>query len=270
MSKQTLILNSHSLSNFQQCEARHLFADKICLEPLISKKVFDEGTMIHAWLRIYYYNKKKFSISRNKCLANPIMWINGAKKHWGIEPNRAFELYRILISYQSNYKNETWQTIGTEVGFSKILYEDDQYLFIYEGKMDWLGYSGTDKIVVDHKSRNGKYQIYEFNNQCRGYLWATGANKFVYNMITMTNIPSFERIAYSFSDSQIETWKNDTIEWYKRVAQANANKNFVRSWNCSSKYGVCEFHSLCENPEPERQLFTIKSTFKIGKIHRSW
>ena len=268
--KQTIVLNSHSLGNFQQCEQRHLLADLVSLEPLVSKKSFDEGSFIHTWLRLFYYNRKKPSVARKKVLVNAMLWQSVAMKRWKIPANRAFELYRVLVSYSHEYKNENWKTIGVEVGFSKILYEDENYLFIYEGRLDWMGWAGADKLVVDHKSRNGKYTIYEFNNQTRGYLWATGATKFVYNFLTLTNVPSFSRETFSFTEDQIEAWKQDTIEWYFRVARAIESQKYLKSWNCSGKYGVCEFHNICECTKIEQQLFIIKSQFQQKPIRRSW
>jgi len=275
MSKIVITLNSHALSDFQQCEHRYLCSSLISLEPLVSKKAFDEGTLIHRWLRLFYYHKmRKFqghvSVLRMKALVNASLWQSVAFKNGKIPGVRAFELFRALSKYSHEYKNENWKTIGTEVGFSIVLYEDDNYIFVYEGKIDWLGYSGAEKLVVDHKSRSGKYQIYEFNNQCIGYLLATGATKFVYNFITLTNIPTFERVAHSFTEAQIEDWKKDTIQWYFRVARSLESKQYLKSRQCSGKYGVCEFHSICETPKLEQQLFIVKSQFKVGNPHRSW
>lgn len=272
--KTTIILNSHSLSDFQQCEYRYLCTTLISLEPVVSKKSFDEGTFIHRWLRLYYYHKmrKSFncdSLLRRKVLINPQLWQQVAFKN-GIPGARAFELFRVLSSYSHNYKNETWKTKGTEVGFSKVLYEDENYLFIYEGKIDWIGIADGFEAIVDHKTRSGKYSIYEYNNQCIGYLWATGAKKFIYNFLTMTNVPSFERAPFQFTDEQIEEWKHDTIKWYFKVAKALESKEYLKSRQCSGKYGVCEFHSICETPRIEQQLFVIKSQFKQRPVHRSW
>lgn len=270
MSKLTIVSNSHSLSDFQQCEQRHLLGNLISLEPLVSKKSFDEGSFIHLWLKVFYSHRMKPKESKKRVLINAILWQSVGAKRFNISGPRSWELYRVLVAYSKEYKTENWKCKGVEVGFSKVIYEDDKYLFIYEGKVDWIGSALQEQLVVDHKSRNGKYQMYEFNNQCRGYLWATGATKFVYNYLTLTNIPSFSRETFQFTFDQIEAWKSDTIEWYFRMARALEEKKYLKSWNCTSKYGVCEFHSICEATKIEQQMFIIRSTFKQTQVHRSW
>ena len=149
-------------------------------------------------------------------------------------------------------------------------YEDDENLFVWEGRPDLVALLDAGLIVCDHKTQGQTKSIYQFNNQSRGYCWAVDTTKFAYNYIVFTKYPSFRREVHLFSQAQLEDWKSTTIEWFFRIKAAKLAGKFLQSWNCSTIYGPCEFHRICEQPKSEIKAFTIKSQFKPCQVYRSW
>lgn len=270
MSKFTLALNSHALSAFQECEAKYAFTHFIGIEPLGAKFAMDRGSVFAKFLEILYYNRLKPHPSFKKALNNSIAWTRKIEKKCGVPTKEAFEIYRVMCEYVRYWKGKDWTPIAVERGFSKVIYEDNDNLFVWEGRPDLVA-GVEDKIVVcDHKTQGQNKSIYEFNNQARGYLWAIDATEFVYNYIVFTKTPQFRREAHLFTPAQIEDWKSTTIEWFFRVKHSLEKTSFLQSWNCSTLYGPCQFHRICEQPKPEVKAFTVKSQFKKRKPYRSW
>jgi len=270
MPKFVLTLNSHSLADYQQCPTRYLFTNHLKIQPAETKPAFVRGDLVTRWLAIYYQNKIKHKESRKELLLSPLFWTGRIQKAMRVSTNDAFSLYRVLVSYATNYQNDGWEPLAVEKGFSKILYEDDENLFVYEGRPDLIAKDSTgETMVIDHKTRSMKYQIYEFNNQVLGYLWAGEATVFLYNYLTLTNSPGFERAPFRFSQDQIEDWRENAIDAYFNIKRDIERQKFPKSYQCSSKFGVCEFHRICEQPSSNVKLHVIRSNFK-PRNYRSW
>jgi hypothetical protein len=281
MSKFTLSINSHSLSDFQECESKYCFKHFIGIEPLGSRMAMERGTLFAKFLEILYKNRIRPRQMFKRVLNNPLLWTRELEEKCNISQSEAYDVYAVMKAYALNWKGRDWEPIAVEKGFSKIIYEDDENLFVWEGRPDLVAkepHSGPDLvtpingelIVCDHKTQGRANSIYQFNNQSRGYLWATGATKFAYNYITFTKTAQFRREVFPFTPAQIEDWRQSTIEWLFRVKEAKLKAKFLPSWNCSTIYGPCEFHRICEQPKPEIKSFTIKSQFKVRKLYRSW
>lgn len=274
--KFTLSLNSHQLSDFQRCECNYMYSHLLQLEPLADKPAFKKGSLIGRWLNLYYYNVSRQKLSVKRVLANPLLWTRRFSVALNISESEAFYLYRVLTQYAQYYKGETWIPRGVEVGFSKVLFEDSDNLFIYEGRVDLMvdltqrPLGQPPDQIVDHKTQSQNYSIYEFNNQVIGYLWATGAHTFVYNYLTLTKEPKFHRAAYEFRPDQIEDWRLRTVKWFHRLRECLEKKEFLESLQCETKFGRCNFSTICEQPREAVKLHVIHSNYKIKKPYRSW
>lgn len=270
MSKFTLAINSHALSDFQECEMKHAFKHFIGIEPLGTKRVMERGTLFAKFLEILYKNRLNPRHSFKKVLNNPLIWIPRIVKKCNVSEKEAYDLYATMKEYVKYWKGRDWEPVAVEKGFSKVIHEDNGNLFVWEGRPDLIATLNSELLVCDHKTQGQSKSIYQFNNQARGYLWATGSTKFVYNYIVFTKQVQFRREVHPFTQAQIDDWKSTTIEWFFRLKHARMNGKFLQSWNCSTIYGPCEFHRICEQPNPQVQSFTIKSQFKQRKVYRSW
>ena len=277
MPKFTLALNSHALSHFQECEAKFLYNDIIGLEPISRSKAMERGTEVAKWLQLYYY--AKIRARRQKCeskkfeaaLLNPFLWPARFDRRLNFSREDAYGLYSALMAYRSNYTSD-WEPIAVEKGFSKILYEDDENLFVYEGRPDLIAKTRQGELViVDHKTQGQTYSLYPFNNQAIGYIWAFEANQFVYNYINFkTKIPTFRREPFTFTDEQINVWKANTLKWFWRVKSAMGRVEYLPSLHCEGKYSTCQFVRICEQPRQEIQAWIAQSQFRKRGVYRSW
>ncbi len=271
--RKVLVLNSHTLSDYQRCPYRFKMTHTKRLEPREHNPAWDKGTLISELLQHYY--TFKYSSEFNQVEGPQVMKIaNKIIMPSTLIPNeeKDFLILRFL-QYHKYYKNESWTPIATEIGFSKILYSDSDYLFIYEGRPDLLTYIdrgfNQNRAVVDHKSQARKYNYYHFNNQAQGYLWAADCTIFTYNYFGLqeTGKPDewFRRESHSFQPTEIKKWLNTTIDWCFRIVN---DLGFIQSWQCQSGWGVCEYAKICEAPDMMKA--DVASRFYQISTYRSW
>lgn len=232
------------------------------------------GTEVARFLQLYYYNKMKPSASRTKALFNAPLWYTRFIREVDkCTREDAQTFYRLCLNYMEHYRDETWKPIQVEKGFSRVLYEDNENLFIYEGRPDFYGTNlQLDyEFVSDHKVQFRAYDIYPYANQPFGYLWALGVREFVYNYLKILSKSfEFRRVPITFEQKLIDNWRSETIEWYFKVKDAIQKKRFLKSFQCSDVYGTCEYHSICECTTDNQKLFTIQTGFSLKPPYRSW
>ena len=267
MQKITLIQNSHSLTNFIQCEQLHAYADLCGFSVPEPKKKFERGTLVSRILQNYYYRKIK---GKDQVVTDPLLLRNLAVKKMGVSNDEARLFMQTMIDYFDEYEDETWIPLAVEHGFSKTIYEDDKYLFVYEGRPDLIVKLDNNLIVVDHKTQGTKYDYFPYNNQVMGYIWSVGCNTFAYNYIKFTQHDKFRRSVHSFSDAQIEQWRSDTIEQYFRIAHAYEKHSFQHSWQCQSRFGTCDFVQVCTIPKVENKAWLLKTQYIQKERRKSW
>lgn len=271
--KKCLVLNSHSLSSYQACpEAYHLGTVQN-LESREFYKPFRRGSAIAEIMEVYY------KAVRDKCLTAKLV-LELAETVFVNAPELEMADKNLIVTrflqYYKFYQNCTWQPIAMEVeaAFSRIIHEDEKYIFIYEGRPDLvvrLSNRDSTILVVDHKMQSRKTELYHHTNQGKGYCWALGARFFVYNIFGFieTGKPAdwFRRPSTSFSPEQIELWKQDTIKWYYKIAE---DEEYQRSWQCEKKYGLCSFHKLCEQAHLPNVVQGIKERLYKPREYQSW
>lgn len=191
-------------------------------------------------------------------------------KHFDVDNSKKYS--NAILKYVQTYDLLQMKVVAVEAGFSKIIHEDDENLFIYEGRPDIVIMNGENEIVVgDNKTQAYQYDIYPFNNQAIGYLWGTGAKTFFYNYLTLSSEPEVRRDIFPFSNDQIESWKEETIRWFFRAKSSIQNKEFPMSrFGCTDKYGKCDFYRLCEYTNYNMKNWIMRSEFKKKPKHKSW
>lgn len=261
--KQILKLDSHQLSAFIKCKQYFALSYVLNIEPQQKKKYFEKGTFVSRILHIYYHRRK-----RNKDIKPMILWIFA--NTFKYVPEEDVDMVKFtLLRYFKHYEDCTWKVVATEKGFSFTLYEDEEVHFIYEGRPDLLVRDEQNRLVaVDHKTQALYYDIYPFNNQAIGYLFATGASHFVYNYLKFTQDDQFRRRPHPFTEAQKEDWRRNTIENFREVLRAKNSVNFPKSYNCESKFGLCAMTTICEQPSESAKLYYIQSKYRKRK--RNW
>lgn len=173
---------------------------------------------------------------------------------------------------------------SVEVGFSEAIYEDDDYLFVLEGKIDLLAsFKPYDRVVVDHKSQMRKHDLYTRRIQFKNYAMIDKANVFIINYIRFNKVTTpdtYQRVAVPFSQAQHEQWRKYLIGIYKNIARAvkdsDSDPNYwLKSasnpnWaSCDGLYGYeCQFTGICEEPGLAEQK--IKNLYHIKEEWKPW
>jgi hypothetical protein len=285
--KQVLVLNSHSLSDYQRCPKRYEFNNIIQIETQQTKAVYLLGTYWGKMLEIYYRYKisikDKYPIQKQ--LERMSVLVSRLRKCADNEDNGFDDETRNLlatriVAYYKRYLNEDWEPLGVEVGFSIILYEDKYTIFIYEGRPDRIlrikdPFNPGRRVICvsDDKTRGRNEDLIDYNNQVNGYLVAAKTNWFVYNYMgkQKDTQKAFDRQLVHRSDIALEKWKQTTIKWYFRILADRNREEFLESMQCPGEYSACEFLPLCASKDEREYNAVMNAKFKKRpEARKSW
>lgn len=289
MKKLILSADSHALSSYTRCPQEYKYSHIQNLETAQSKAFFDKGTLVHLMLGLYYRLRRRgFAADKagllvvSKRLPRWIKLFQLSKEEELLILGRFFE-------YVQNYQHEDIKPIGIEVGFSEILFENRNFLFIYEGRIDWIGYEkvGNEYLLhfTDHKTRSANYGLDCFKNQFFGYAWMMrkvyGKDYKNWGKVNYFGLQAdktsklskddklFEKVWFHFTDAQIDQWEADTIFWFHRMLQSKVLNNWPRSWQCDRKFGICSFKKICNAATDwEKKLVINSPVFKRNE--KAW
>lgn len=169
---------------------------------------------------------------------------------------------------------------AVEVGFSYPLYEDDDYYFVLEGKMDLFSpeRKGTIYSFVDHKFQLRERNLYKKSIQFRNYGLVSAAKIAMINYIRLKeklDKNTLLQVPITYAVGEHAWWKQKLIGYYKDILRdINVEKQFglemPKNWGmCSGMFGYeCDYTQLCNERDPEikgrmqSQLFKIKPEWK--------
>lgn len=276
MSRLTLVLDSHTLSQPLNCERLYELSTIQGLQPTSVNYGQSRGTHIHAALYLYYkakIEKKSFT----ECVNRGLRYVKFVGRHMKSEDY--LMLMRKYAEYCGYYRNENILPLAVEKGFSKILYEDAHYLFIYEGRIDFVGkfHNDPERYWVDHKSEAQKEDLNSNSFQFLGYSWALNTTNGLINYIGFqeSKAPNeaFRRTIVSHKKELIQEWKEEAINYYFRIANLHRhgiyqkNRNHCKRYKCSP----CVFSEVCAQTNPRMINALLQKDFvKRIKPWRAW
>jgi hypothetical protein len=272
--KATLVIDSQHLSEFQKCPRRYYHTFIESLESLHKAPPLQKGSCISDALEAYY-NAKIEKKSFDECVASGVKIISEFPFNILKDEDNHVDLRYLLLSkfaqYVQYYRNEQIIPFACEnnAGFSKVLYEDDRYLFIYEGKPDFTGFADwkTKQLHwMDHKTTSmPSGDLHHHSNQFLGYSWALDSEVGVINYFGLQKgaspEKSFQRALVKFTKADIDDWVRNSIEWCFRLVKArqaweqgyyvDPEQAKVYLWpktraSCETKYGLCTYAGLCD------------------------
>jgi hypothetical protein len=163
-----------------------------------------------------------------------------------------------------------------EKGFSYKLFENKQYLFVLEGRIDFIGEAQDGTLLfMDHKFQFREHELYAKAIQFRNYSLATGLNLGVINYIRLHDKiqpKTFVRQPLSFSSLEMRHWKKELTDIYMQIARMVAIGDYPKNRNsCSGAWGKpCQYVSLCEEYNLEIRAAIQKRDFTQRKEWRPW
>lgn len=302
MSKITVVLDSSQLDAFGQCPEmwNNGYLQRLGLIGSY-KDALLMGTAGHKMLDVFYKGVSsgmKPHEARDKALDEPIpsgtkfIIVDGDKPIFldgvhEVEDPIVFALespdYDIVKARFKDYYM-TWaandfmirRPEDVEIGFSELIYEDDEKIYVLEGRIDLLAELQGMTVVADNKFQLRKRELYGKSIQFRNYTMVTGRKTFVVNYVRLTkkvDETTFQRQVISFLPSEIDWWRGQVKEMFDHVYIDMMFGTFERRWNaCSGKFGYpCEFTKLCESCHNPREYTNIKSQYyQIKSEWRPW
>lgn len=274
MDKKILVVDSQKLNAIQACMKKYQYQFGSSFEPQTTPVQFEKGSLMHYGLEFYYKALKvrdkwaESGVSRADVVQDAVDYIREQAVVMSIDMEEVEEVIRVFMEYCTYYNNDGWDNVlAVEETGSKIMYEDEECVFVYEFKIDLvIGLQNYPALPVDHKTYSRKSPTSDMNNQFLGYCWALGVHNIAIDKIgfqkTVKPAEKFVREILSYNSSRIEEWLKNSIFWLKQAKLWMENDIFPMNLTSCDKYSGCTFRSVCMK-SPEDREEHLKNLFQI-------
>lgn len=267
MAKRIIAIDSQMLEGIQTCSRYYNYTFVRHVTSQHSKETLERGTLVHTILAEYYRNGKDIDAAITASWGEPL----------GLTGEETEIVHLNLRDYAKHYAGDRWEAIEVngkpmvEQVATKILFEDENFIFLYQGVID-LGVclSGMSlpegSVIVDHKSAIRKWMVTDLSNQFLGYCWMTGNQRLIKNEIgfqkTLKPAERFIRHLLTYEQSRIEEWVSNSIGWIKQLIFHLESNQWPMNLSSCTKYGGCTFLGVCTST-PDFREYKLERDFKI-------
>ena len=229
-----------------------------------TKKYLDKGHLMHALLDIFYSlnTMDPDEMLRQEHAAAAIEILDTAKSYATLlTPEEWTKLVTRFVQYTYRWNGNDFKPatnkIGApaiELGFSKVLDETLEHLFIVEGRIDLIDSRFKDNlIIVDHKTQSREANLYRYRPQMLTYAWATGYRAGMYNYIGLQESYKdhyLRRDYFDIPEHLVKSWRDQMLSIFLEIKEnLRINKPFRRNLAaCSGDFdsNPCQFIKICE------------------------
>lgn len=277
MSQQiTIRIDSHTLSDFQQCMRKGYYAHIKGLRLKGSTPSgIAKGTI---WHKLMEY--RSLSMKKNKPVDKLFLIVDWyLKRVLKDDETLRHEIFKRFLEYHTNYKSDyrIYKVIATELGFSKVILENEYVRFVYEGLIDLIVVNAEGmEYFIDHKTQHPAFSkdLFPQNNQFMGYSWASGIKNGIVDYTTWSKAvtdKTFRRPFYYYGSDLIQDWLQDTIVWYWKILEAVKYQTYTKNRSaCDGKYGLCQYNQICARSTEQGKLVTIKTHYEVEPKWEPW
>jgi hypothetical protein len=163
-----------------------------------------------------------------------------------------------------------------EVGFSCLLYEDEECQYVLEGRIDLFNVrlSGLP-CVADHKFQLRRHDLYKKSIQFRNYAMVTESKMLIINYIRLSNTidkDTFKRDVCLFTQEEHRWWRKELIHIFDSMRTMIEANWYQQRWSsCSGLYGnPCDFTRICEEPNKETKELLKQQLYRIKPEWKPW
>jgi hypothetical protein len=276
--KEIMVVDSQRLNMIQNCAYKYNLTFNHNYVPLEKAEPLERGSLIHHMLEPYYklrmwrgrWSGNKHSLQDIVKICIRIGEWHADKMALGIE--EIDDTIRVFKQYVDYYQNEPHETLAVEQVGSKIMYEDDEFILLYETKIDWIfRLTHVPLMPCDHKSSGRRGPVHDLSNQFMGYCWMLGVNNIMINKVgfqtTVLPKDKFQRPIVSYPTPVIEAWKTNSIWWVKMLRFHMRTNGWPQNLTSCDKYSGCIFQEVCLST-PETRLYKIHQMFE--KSEETW
>ena len=253
MPKTIVKIDSQILDAFSKCE--RLFEISF-IENLRNKdEVFniDRGSLCHDILQKYY---TEFKLSHNKINSQikSLEFGRAQITHYdAIDVPRGIEILDNMREYFAYYMNERWLPIDVERIHKKVIFEDDEIVILYVGKID-VSVTGESQDIplmpVDHKTYDRWFDPLSLENQFTGYAVLLDVKYITINKIgfqkSYTPDKKFRRVKLNYTEEKKHEWIHNTAALTKDLVFAMENNRYPMRRTQCGLYGGCKAKPICE------------------------
>ena len=276
----TLNVDSQVINTIQLCARRTQYAFLESLTLPEKAEPLERGDLMHKMMECYYGLKGQClsptsEVQKALTEVNTSVLVDHASivqacltigEHFGAGLQLPLDeveqcLYQFK-EYANYYEHDSWNPISVEAVGSEILYQDDDYRFIYSVKIDLIAEQGNMRAPWDHKTSKKRTPPVSLSNQFMGYCWALGTNNIVVNKIgfqkTLKPAERFERHILEYTNAQIEEWRVNTVKWCFKLMEHIEKNEWDQNFTSCDKYSGCIYAKLCESDPQIRDLVKVR------------
>jgi len=271
--KRILALDSQILDAIQKC-GFYTFLNFIKnYRPNEIIAPMERGDLGHTLLEIYY-----------KLLQRGVSWDDAVKQsaengreHYQklhIDLQTAEWIIKNFFDYTEYYKYDGIKILGVEESFSMVIYEDDDLIVLYEGKIDLHAeFPVLGESVYDHKWRQARADYIGLDNQLLGYSVYSNSNLVYINEVGLQKSyppeKRFRRVPIPIGEGVKDRWIKNTIMWAKILDYNIQNNIWPQSHLKTPPLGIsqcvkCQYNKICNSENDEIMLRKIQDEFHIG------
>jgi hypothetical protein len=219
-----------------------------------------------------YYNMRRFkSRWANKIgKAEMLKICTKVAEHFALEMSVPIEevddCIRVFRDYIEFYWSEPHEVLAVEQVGSKVMYEDDEFILLYETKIDLIvSLRQIPVLPIDHKHSRRRGPVHDLSNQFIGYCWMLDVRNLMVNKIgfqtSLKNEEKFTRPLVSYPKPVIDAWVKNTIWWVKMLRFHEKTGTWPQNLTSCDKYSGCIFQPVCISV-PENRVFKINQLFQ--------
>lgn len=230
--------------------------------------------MIHAMNEVYYELKMWSDFHHDRIVAEAIAYGRYKFTSLNLPQELGEKSIQAFRAYAEKYQYEILQPLAVELPFSVVLYEDEKYVILYEGKRDLVAESQGEIETVDYKSsergtaQEGKSPRPPWiTNQFAGYCWADQfgkSNTIRWRHIILTKEPRFEEEIINFTPARLEEWRQGAIyQVFQHIARGGLP--IPNHAVCFGGRTPCRYLRACLADPGEDRERVIKTWYKQGE-----
>ena len=247
----TDIIVSASRLNNTACMRKYHYSQNY--QPMEKSDKLQRGSLFHSILETYYRSIQE-GMDKSAAVELSIAKARDSYINMDLDIGICEWVIKSFRAYADVYQNDNWEILAVEEPFSKVMYEDDKYRVIYEGRVDLYVKDGGVSYPVDHKTTESFYTPVALNTQYQGTAWAFNTDKVLENQIgmqkTYTDEKRLKRYILNYDRSVVAEFAQWTaikaIRLHQRIEENDLEPDF-------SQCRYCQFKKVCMTTPDNRQ-----------------
>lgn len=282
MEQEIVVLDSQRLSMIKTCALKYDMVFNRNFVPLEKALPLERGSCIHYMLDAYYTLRKYRDRWGLESADNPkrshnlydivkicVRIVEWKAVHMSIPVEEVDDAIRVFKEYVEFYQSEVNETLAVEQVGSKVMYESEELVIIYETKIDWISRLPQVPILPwDHKTYSRRGPTSQLVDQFPGYCWMLGVNNIGINKIgfqtSVAPKDKFLRSLFSYPQEYINGWVEESVNWIKHIIACEKSKQWLRNTTSCDKWDGCIFQAVCLT-QPDLRDWKARSLFDISE-----